>query len=74
MARMGTATNKRLLNKLAEAGMKATPNDAGDLVVRYREEDWTIAESPRGFSLSRPGRVTLTAGDEAAVPAVIRRG
>jgi hypothetical protein len=71
---MGTATSRRLLNKLGEANMKASTNDAGDLVVHYGDEDWIISESPAGLSLSRVGRVTLTAADEAAVPAVIRRG
>jgi hypothetical protein len=70
----GTASNTRLLEKLARADLKVSTDAEGNVVVRHGGADWTVRAEERGFVVSRPMRVGITALTEADVPKMIKGG
>ena len=70
----GTASNTRLLEKLAQADLKVSTNADGNVVVRHGGVDWTVRAETRGFVVSRPMRSGITAATEADVPKMIKGG
>jgi hypothetical protein len=73
-APQGTASNPRLLEKLAKADLKFTTDADGNVVVRHGGADWTVRAEERGFVLSRPMRSGVTAASEADVPKMVKGG
>jgi hypothetical protein len=73
-APQGTASNPRLLEKLAKADLKFTTDADGNVVVRHGGADWTVRAEARGFVVSRPMRSGITAASEADVPKMIKGG
>ncbi len=70
----GTASNPRLLEKLAQADLKVTTDGDGNVVVRHGGANWTVRAEARGFVVSRPMRTGITAASEADVPKMIKGG
>jgi hypothetical protein len=70
----GTASNPRLLEKLAKADLKFSTDADGNVVVRHGGADWTVRAEARGFVVSRPMRTGITAASEADVPKMIKGG
>jgi hypothetical protein len=70
----GTASNKRLLEMLTQAGLRFSTDADGNVVVRHGGADWTVRAETRGFVVTRPMRTGITAASEADVPKMIKGG
>jgi hypothetical protein len=66
----GAASDKTLRNKLAEAGLTHTADDQDNAVVSYDGKLWTVRATESGFSVSTPGKITLTRGIVGATDVV----
>ncbi len=73
-ASQGTASNTRLLEKLAQASLEVSTDADGNVKVRHGGVDWTVKAEARGFVVSRPMRTGITAATVADVPKMIKGG